>query len=219
MNSRISSDLQLYQGMVPFLAEIFGEDSEVVLFDTRNDFEIVAVTNGDLSGRSVGTSATESERRIFQDEESRTFEYLDRYESFGPSGIRLLSNAFFVRDDAGDLVGVLCINTDPRRYLQAREMLNSILRVSPLENRASNRSRDSDAVASAQESIDDILSHVDTDPRLMSSSQRMAMIRQFDAKGIFDLRGAVFSAAHALGVSEATVYRYLAQARQTVTEV
>lgn len=59
--------LDIYKGLVPFLGEALGKDCEVVLHDFREPgHSVIAIANGNISGRHVGAPATDFILKLLQ---------------------------------------------------------------------------------------------------------------------------------------------------------
>jgi len=55
---------------------------------------------------------------------------------------------------------------------------------------------------------------MDLEGKSLSQSQRLAVMERLERDGVFLLKGAVKDASGALGISQASVYRYLSRIRQ-----
>lgn len=61
--------LDIYKGLVPFLGEALGKDCEVVLHDFRepgHSVIVIAIANGNISGRHVGAPVTDFILKLLQ---------------------------------------------------------------------------------------------------------------------------------------------------------
>lgn len=71
---------------------------------------------------------------------------------------------------------------------------------------------------SSGETVNEALSRIfrdmDLEGKSLSQSQRLAVMERLERDGVFLLKGAVKDASGALGISQASVYRYLSRIRQ-----
>ena len=71
---------------------------------------------------------------------------------------------------------------------------------------------------SSGETVNEALSRIfrdmDLEGKSLSQSQRLAVMERLERDGVFLLKGAVKDASAALGISQASVYRYLSRIRQ-----
>lgn len=58
--------LEQYSFLVNFIGRSLGPSYEVVLFDAQNDFEIVAISHAEISGRKIGDKASERLRNYLK---------------------------------------------------------------------------------------------------------------------------------------------------------
>lgn len=71
---------------------------------------------------------------------------------------------------------------------------------------------------SSGETVNEALSRIfrdmDLEGKSLSQSQRLAVMERLERDGVFLLKGAVKDGSGALGISQASVYRYLSRIRQ-----
>jgi len=116
-----------YLPLMDFLAELLGPRTEVVLHDTSDlDRSIVALTNGHVSGRTVGGPATDLVLKVLQNHEHDDQDYLANYLAESRTGGAFRSSTFFIRDAGGEVVGMLCVNIDDEPLTRARDLLDAI---------------------------------------------------------------------------------------------
>ena len=100
-----------YIPLVSFLGEVVGRNTEVVLHDLVDiDASVVAIVNGEVSGRTVGSPATDLVLRELEEDSGEQVPYRVHYTARA-GGRTLASSSFFIRRD-GRLIGMLCVNTD-----------------------------------------------------------------------------------------------------------
>lgn len=217
-----------YAKLAEFLGRVLGPDYEVVLHDLSNPGKsIVAIANGQISGRTVGAPLTSMALQAIVNHSHETEDYRLNYAGLA-SGKLMRSSTLFIRDEAGAVVGVLCINFDDSRY---KELSDRILKLRhPDIFVDSNFAYDEAAgalaaVAPGQASeqfpdslaslTDEVLHHaLDASPDAagrLSRHRRHDIVKELDSKGFFRVRGAVKEVARRLGCSPATIYRYLAK--------
>ena len=116
-----------YLALMDFLAELLGPRTEVVLHDTSDlSRSIVALTNGHVSGRSVGGPATDLVLKVLQNHEHDDQDFLANYLAESRTGGAFRSSTYFIRDADGGVVGMLCVNIDDEPLTRARDLLDAI---------------------------------------------------------------------------------------------
>ncbi|WP_370674494.1 transcriptional regulator [Pleomorphomonas sp. PLEO] len=219
--------IQRYMKLTEFLGSVLGPDYEVVLHDLGDaDKSIIAIANGHVSGRTIGAPLTSVALQSIINHSYETQDY--RLNYVGVAGTKLLrSSTFFVKDEEGRLVGMLCINFDDSRY---RELSDRILKLRhPDIFVETNFAYDEDAAAvratppsvesseSFPNSLTELTDHLlDEELRSreaagerLSHKDKLALVGVLNAKGIFMMKGAVKYVAEKLGCSQTTIYRYL----------
>ncbi len=204
-----------YLRMMDFLAELLGPRTEIVLHDVSDpSYSIVALTNGQISGRSVGGPATDLALKVLQDRgRPGDADYLANYAAESSSGRRFRSSTFFIRDEDQNVVGLLCVNVDDEPLLKARELLEALTATSPVSPVSERLSPSVEDLT--LESISRIVAAPGVPAERLTADEKLGVVRELDHAGLFLLKGAVARAAQALQVSEPTLYRYLKQVRQS----
>ena len=227
MTSSSSLILQHYIKLTEFLGKALGPDYEVALHDlTRKDRSIIAIANNYISGREVGAPLTNMALSSLRDKSYERMDYHLHYYSINVNGKDLRSSTFFIKD-SGKLIGLLCINFDDSRYRDVCDRILSLCHpdlfvtdvlAQPLpENEDGVSARSSpekfrnSADAVALDAINRELERMGVTPGHLTHSERLQVITSLESAGIFLLKGAIKSAAAALGCSTASIYRYLSQ--------
>jgi predicted transcriptional regulator YheO len=208
-NERVRSCLPL----VDFLSEIAGPYSEVVLHDVC-DRSLVAIRNGHLSGREVGEPMTDFAAYILRLGSHNGRDFITNYlGKAGSSGKFLKSSTFFIRDDDGEIVGMLGINTDLSALAQAHKVLGEFLAVNEAVSNGVDSDESEDSAPSIHEMVytvvEQVLATRAADPSHMTTDEKKAVVDLLNERGVFLLKGTVAEVASRLEVSEQTIYRYL----------
>jgi predicted transcriptional regulator YheO len=212
-----NSLLKKYIPIVDFLAEVMGNDAEVVLHDVSDmDNSVVAIRNNHISGRKVGAPVTNLVLKVMKDQKYNNTPYIVNYKGISEKGNILKSSSYFIRDEQGCLIGMLCINIDYSKFEQFRNYLDSFIRipesndqVTPVEERFS-----SSVEAVTLDGIESIIRNIKISPERMSQDEKIEVIKELNNSGAFLLKGSVAEVASQLRVSEATIYRYLTKIKK-----
>ena len=219
--------LQQYIKLTEFLGLALGPDYEVALHDLANkDHSIIAIANSHISGRKLGAPLTNMALSILRDKSYERMDYHLHYYSINVNGKDLRSSTFFIKD-SGELIGLLCINFDDSRYRDVCDRILSLCHpdlfvtdvlAQPLpENEDGVSARSSpekfrnSADAVALDAINRELERMGVTPEQLTPEKRLQVIAALESGGLFLLKGAIKSAAAALGCSTASIYRYLSQ--------
>ncbi|MDF2680331.1 MAG: YheO domain protein [Brevibacillus sp.] len=223
---RMKSQLINYVPLVEFLGSVLGSHCEIVLHDVSNiEKSIVAIKNSHVSNRSVGGSLTDLALQILKEKSYLEKDFLINYSGKTKDGKIVRSSTFFIKDDVGNVAGMLCINMDISAMVETRnrldEMIQGVFAVSPngLNLEGKNLESPSSPIEDLHTSIEDLttsiilkaLSEMEIPPDRMSPEEKMKVVQRLSEKGVFLIKGSVSEVAKHLKTSEATVYRYMSK--------
>ena len=230
--------LRQYTVLVEYLGKTLGPDYEVVLHEILpENSRVAAIANGSISGRSVGAPITNAALRMIMQKQYETSDYNLNYTGQLANGKTIRSSTMFIKD-GGKLVGLLCINFDDSRF---HEISDSILRLVHPDDFVHHHYFPSDAPAKqpmqpqhapAQPTehfqsdmnglMEDLFATVTKDTgvplRRLTQAERAEIVARLYEQGMFELRGAVQFTVDKLGCSQASVYRYIKNAKAAEEE-
>jgi predicted transcriptional regulator YheO len=189
------------------IAALLHPHAEVVIHDLRSD-RIVEIWNA-FSHRQAG-----DESLLGDDIEL----HLDR-DVFGPydkanvDGARLKSITAALRDAKGKRIGILCINMDVSQFDQALKLIAAFTSVAEPRPEAMFRQ---DWREHINLTIRAFLEHKRKALKALDRDERIALIAELDAAGLFEARNAAPHVASAMEISRATVYALLNAARANI---
>lgn len=213
--------LERYKTLVDFLGQALGSDYEVVLHDLSEESNaIVAIANGHISGRSLGAPLTAMALRFLADREYEQHDYKVGYRGISQSNAQLRASTMFIKDQAGQVIGMLCVNFDPTRCVQAA---NAVLAMCGLPQvNAAAPAADAGEVQGVETfvsslpdmvrgAIEEVTGRAGIPPSRLTMEEKIRIVEALHRGGVFYLKGAVSEVAAQLASSEATVYRYLSK--------
>ncbi|WP_199424502.1 helix-turn-helix transcriptional regulator [Actinotalea solisilvae] len=203
--------LTVLSGLVEPLSRTLPADTEVVLHDLRRLPNSVVAIAGDVTGRAVGSPATDL---LLRKAAAGTLETSVGYETRLPDGRSLRSTTIVVRDSAGEPVAALCLNCDVMIWRAVKAIAEAMLPEDATgpgpqaeEAPAEKFVRDIDELAQhlLAEAIEASGAPVD----LMQKKHKIAVVQDLKDRGFFMLKESVEMAAAALQVTRFTIYNYL----------
>jgi len=225
--------IEQYIPIVEFLGEALGKNYEIALHDlTKPENSIVAIANGELSGRSIGGPVTNLVLKVLKKGKLEHRPYLCNYHAKDNNGHVSLSSSFFIHDENNKTIGVLCINHNISPYLNARKFLSEEIIHDETDNddffAIGNTAHNGSASGSLnifenfQGTVGDVietlinsaLEKYQVAPERLSLEERLAIIQELNDNGLFLLKGGIPALAASLDVSEPTVYRYLSKVKK-----
>ena len=201
----------LLKSLIPIaetIGKTFGNRCEVVLHDlTIPEKSVVYTVNGDVTGRREGQTFDRLGRSVLLNK-NFTRDYAVNYTFETEDGRRIKSSSSLVRDEAGEVVGVFCVNYDITFMKTLHDELELFL---PMQEDSSvicpEMAADQDVTTVVDTLIDNIVSG--RKKQGLTKQDNLEMIRFMDDKGIFLVKGAIDKVAACMGLSKVTIYGYL----------
>lgn len=206
--------LEAYIPFMDFLADFLGKNTEIVLHDLTDwHASVVAIRNSHISGRSVGSPVTDLALQILNEAKYKECSYVSGYQSRGKNGHVLKSATYFIRDRHGNIVGMMCLNTDCQNLVRARDFLNGLIDDMEIPGDCG------EVTESFNMNVTDLIESnfakaypdISIKPEELSQKEKMEIVGRLNAMGTFLMKGAVGYIAEKLRVSIPTLYRYLNQ--------
>lgn len=208
MNS-IEEILPVLEVLIKGLGKHFGEKYEFVVHDYLKDFSssVVAIENGELTGRRIGDSGTKLGLRIYQGVESGDGQFHHTIQAW--NGRRFNSSTIYLKNDGGEVIGSLCINFDVSELLAARNTIDCLIGAEQ-----QNAPQEEHAVISSiedmlNEMIKESLEAIGTPVANMTRAQKMEGIQYLNRRGAFKIKNAANIVAQCYDISRYTVYNYI----------
>lgn len=207
-------DFTSYIQLVDFLGVCLGEYTEVVLHSFEDiNHSVVAIYNGHISGRNVGAPITSFALSKLKDKGKEGPPYYLNYLGMSKNNTPLRSNSFFILDKEGNPKGMLCINTDVTKYQQAADLLQKLALMPTLGSEQKETSNIEAFQSSPRDMINEMINDVTHSEGIaterLTVDEKIEIVRRLNGEKLFLIKGAVSQVAMMLGISEATVYRYL----------
>lgn len=213
MSKKVHPILLPFIPVVELLGKMLGSDYEIVLHDvTDGDTSIVALVNGNLTGRDVNAPMTDFGRFLMSDPKALDVDYIANYPSEAGNGRPMRSGVSLIKDENDKLVGFLCINFDMTKGSILKDMGDFMMRTDLLSfdtvktEKFSGIKDDHSLIEKARKKFGKPLN-------FLSSEERKQCIKYMDNLGFFELKGAIESLAKEMGRSRYTLYADLRSVR------
>lgn len=210
--------LEQYYPIASFIASVIGPKCEVVIHDiSKPEESIVHIENGYISGRKPGDGSTDLVLKMIKGGRYKKQSYITNYRAVGPKNEIYRSSTYFIKDEADELVGMMCLNIDISHLTAAAEWIDLLIHGGSQEMKPAKAIDTNVATEYLQGNVEELLQHMisstldrSTVPAdRMSSHEKLEWMKELNEQGVFLLKGGVSQVAKALCVSEPTVYRYL----------
>ncbi len=208
--------LETYLPMVDFIADCMGENTEVVLHDLTDWHKsVVAIRNGHISGREVGSPITDLSLDILKTASFEQLPYMANYQGMSKNGHQLKSSTYFIKDETGAMVGMLCVNMDFHALTEAHAQLSTLISALGVQSRGGITENFTMNVGElVQANLKRICPNLEDLVGKMNQKDKLEIVEKLDDLGTFLVKGSIGCVAENLGVSVPTIYRYLNMIRK-----
>jgi predicted transcriptional regulator YheO len=208
-------ELEKYIPLVKTIAEMFGNNCEVVLHNfSEPQKSIIAIENGHVTGRKVGGPITDLALSIWKknDYENKKTDRIVNYKTKSKDGKILKSSTVFIRNNQKKIIGCLCINYDITVPSMFHKIMNEFCTTVDLDKEKSEKgieTFDSDVNEVLKNIIQEAIKKVGKPVPLMQKEDKLMVVKIADEKGAFLIKGAITQIAKEIDVSRFTIYNYL----------
>jgi len=206
--------------VVRLLGAMLGRDYEILLHDVSGgDPFIVAIENGELTGRDLNAPMTDLGQFLMTRPEAASVEFLANYPSEAGNARAMRSGVALFRDDKQTLIGFLCINHDITRGLLLKDMGAFLTTLKPLSFSGFQAERFPGVNdGSASEILEKARQDFGKPLRYLDREERIKCIRWLEEQGFFKLKGAVPLLTKEMGKSRYTLYADIRTIRNGLKE-
>ena len=207
------TDLEFAVRVAKGIAGQFGRNCEVVIHDLKsNDIEhsIVAIENGHISGRAIGDGPSHIVLESLNEDPSALEDRVSYFTKTSDGRI-LRSTTIYIRDDEGNVVGLMGINYDISMLVAVDESLREL-------TGSDQPSSEPEAISrNVADLLDELLEQsvrlVGKPPALMAKDDKIRAIRFLDQSGAFLITRSGPKVCQYFGISTYTLYSYLDEIR------
>jgi predicted transcriptional regulator YheO len=217
--------METLRHVVEGLEHALSSDVEVVLHDvTKPSNSVVAIANGSITGRTVGSSIISGPfddlglSKLLSSEGGAAGEactIVADYRSRAPNGNKLESTSMIFRDHEGQAYAALCVNADTSKLRHIQSILSDLLGEAREPVAAADTASAPGVETLVQDIVDDAIRASGKPVSIMTKDDKMEAVDQMRKRGIFLIRSSVDMVAKGLGVSRFTIYNYLEEMKQS----
>ena len=193
------------------LADLLSPFCEVAIHDFTDIEHSIIHISGNITGRSIGDAAADSLLAQIREDNDQVDQLTNCLTNL-PDGRLMKSRTVFLRDRAGNVSGAFCVNLDIGDLVAIQNYIGALIAADNESDIAEMLSDDINETL--QTMISETLSDLGNGAPIMTRNGKIELIRRLDQKGVFQVKKVVTMLANQLGISRATVYNYLREARQ-----
>ncbi len=186
------------------IAAQFGKDCEVVVYDLKScpaEHSIIAIENGHVSGRQLGDGPSRIVLETLKTNSGRARDRLS-FLTRGRNGKMLKSSNVYLRDENGEIIGMLAINFDISLMVAVNHALK--------EGMDGFGKTDTITVtALLDDLIDQSIQLVGKPVPLMNKDDKIRAIRYLNDSGAFLITKSGLKVCETFKISKYTLYSYI----------
>lgn len=215
--------IETLKWVVEGMQHVVGGDLEIVLHDlSRPGHSVVAIANGHITGRSIGSPIISGpfddlalEKLMSEEfaEPGKSYSIVSDYRTRSRIGRELDSTSIILRDEKGEAYAAVCVNADRSRLHELDNVVRGLLQSMGGRPQAPATPETGNVDDLVQEIIQSGIAATEKPVAAMSRDDKMEAVRHMNNRGLFLIRSSVDLAASHLGVSRFTIYNYLDQLR------
>jgi len=210
--SEHSPVLAQYVNMAQVLGDMFAPILETVVHDLRKpESSIIAIYNGDLTGREIGDGATNLGRRLLEGDFP---DVVVGYENKSPNGQKMKSSSLAIRNEEDELIGVLGLNMNVTYFDKFGSFLEQFISSERSDYVTSPErfEKTPNGMSTPREDIKEAITRYITsrnwNAQQLSYADKREIVEHLYKSGYFKHRGAVTIIADELGLTRPSVYNY-----------
>lgn len=200
------------------LASQFGKNCEVVIHDLRDkdpEHSIIAIENGEVTGRSIGDGPSHIVLEALSDPSVHTEDRMS-YLTRTPDGKVLKSTTIFIYDDNGKAIGLMGINFDISMFMAVDQSIRSFTEIEQPDPEPAPISRN------VSDLLDELLAEsvrlAGKPTAMMNKEEKIRAIRFLNEKGAFLITKSGPKVCKYFGISNYTLYSYLDEIKSSVED-
>ncbi|MBS4208759.1 helix-turn-helix domain-containing protein [Bacillus sp. FJAT-50079] len=205
------SQLQSYIPLIDFIGRFLGTDAEIILYDMKTK-KAVYVKHSFTDETKVGMDLPSIERKFIKEQVFNETDSLLNYRALSSERKKLRSATHFIKNEEGELMGVLTINLKVDELIELRDIINRLISGSEKTAQTDQYIFENFELSfedMMNNTIQEALTKFNLPPDRLSHHEKMELIRMLDEKGTFLIKGSVTELAKILNTTETTVYRYI----------
>jgi predicted transcriptional regulator YheO len=208
------NDEQIIESMknvVKGLTALLGSDSEVVLHSLKDiNHSIVAIENGHVTGRVVGSALTDAGKKIINEVNINKKTFIGPYRSISPSG-KILRSVTIPIKNSEEIIGFLCINMEIGKFLQLEEFAKifSTFSTEKIGNGKLKKTGNIQLEELRNKIFEDVLLKNGAKGEIPSKERNKFIIEELYRYDFFKIKDSIDFVAQKLGISIFTVYNHL----------
>lgn len=222
---RAKAALEMHPQLRPFvqivegLAAIMGNDCEILLHDvSRLERSIVACANEHITGRTLGSPMSGYGLQLLTSEEFKKNNGIHTYMARANNGALIKCGVISLKDDLGEVIGLLCVHIDTAKARVAKELLDAFFSIEKevAKEETVNEFFGLEIEDVFKNSLHDVMISLGKPLHTLSKQEKKEVLKNLQDKGFFMMKGAVDYVASEMKNSKFTIYAYMRELEKDI---
>ncbi len=212
INKKDEQILESFKHIVKGLSLFLGPDTEIALHSFKDpEHSIIAIENGYITNRSVGSTLTEAGLKIVNELLSKQKDAIGPYKSISPDGKILRSITIPIRNEKRKIIGLLCLNTNISKFIEMEEFTTGFTNFpeEKIENGKLEKKGTTSLNNLEEHMFDEVLTRANSKGSIQKKEKNRFIVEELYKKDFFNLKDSVDFVAQKLDVTIFTIYNYL----------
>ena len=210
------AQLEVVSAVARGIAQQFGEYCEVVVHTLENyDNSIVAIENGQVTGRSIGGPMTDFALNVLDRCDQESKDVYGVYYSNTETGKQLKSTTIVIRNYHHKPIGLLCMNFDVSAPF-AKMMESMLPEVAGTQNVSEHFPLTAKDLV--ETSFNEVVDEVNRRIGISPTQKNKLIVEELYKRGIFHIKNGIDIVSEKLGVSRYTIYNYIREVKTVLGE-
>jgi predicted transcriptional regulator YheO len=208
---KIDDEMIFFQTLMKLLKFQFGSDSEIALHDWSKGYEhsITAIENGHITNSKIGDCGSNLGLEVIRGTANSDLKC--NYVTRTRDGKTLSSSTMYIKDDEGNALGALCINTDISKAIEIRQYVDSV--IPDGFNKGTEEFFATNVNDLLTYLINESLKLIDTPVSEMTKEDKIKALEFLDEKGALLISKSSTKICKVFEISKFTLYNYLEELR------
>ncbi|MEA3313796.1 MAG: PAS domain-containing protein [Caldisericota bacterium] len=200
------------------ITALLGKDCEVVLHSFMgSQHSIIAIENGEITNRKIGSSLTNSGLEILNKAIQNNKEIVGPYKGISPAGIPLRSVTIPIRNRKGKLIASLCLNMNLTAVISLDEFLKPLTQFTENKTLSKDISKNTShsTIGLMKKIFDEVAYDTSIKNNLPTSQKNKLIVKKLCKRQFFQIKNSVEFIANKLNVSQFTIYNYIREIKKS----
>ncbi|RLD19162.1 MAG: hypothetical protein DRI33_03380 [Caldiserica bacterium] len=200
------------------IAALLGKNCEVVLHSFMGSrHSIIAIENGEITNRKIGSSLTNSGLEILNEAIQNNKEIVGPYKGISLTGIPLRSVTIPIRNRKGKLIASLCLNMNLTMAISLDKFLKSLTQFAEDKTLSKDISKNTShsTIGLMKKIFDEVAYDTSIKNNLSISQKNKLIVKKLRKRQFFQIKNSVEFIATKLNVSQFTIYNYIREIKKS----